>query len=202
MVSSISKMLSNKYTLYAVLAISLFTVLGYLAKHDFNSLTLFIAVYVLSCYFTKKTVNRLLAALLVTIFLGKPANKHWPWSEIEGMEGENHNTKGKKDKTDDEKKNMMNALKVMNDNKKNVSKFNKQFDQSPGLNKKLSMLQSRGDGLEGLQQINPKELEQHMKNMEPLVQSAQKLLDTFEKSGVMNMLNKLTPMLGTVLPKQ
>ena len=70
------------------------------------------------------------------------------------------------------------------------------------MKKIISGMQNGGKGLEGLQQINPKELEQHMKNMEPLVQSAQKLLDTFEKSGVMNMLNKLTPMLGTVLPKQ
>ena len=100
------------------------------------------------------------------------------------------------------KKKMMNALKTMNENKKPVDKFNKQVDQSPELKKILGSMQSGGKGLEGLQQINPKELEQHMKNMEPLVQSAQKLLDTFEKSGVMTMLNKLTPMLGTVLPKQ
>ena len=57
--------------------------------------------------------------------------------------------------------------------------------------------------LEGLQQkINPKDLEKHMKNMEPLVKNAQRLLETFEKSGIMNMLDKITPLLGKALPKQ
>ena len=76
------------------------------------------------------------------------------------------------------------------------------MSKSADLQKVISGMQSGGKGVEGLQQINPKELEQHMKKMEPLVLSAQKLLDTFEKSGVMTMLNKLTPMLGSVLPKK
>ena len=57
--------------------------------------------------------------------------------------------------------------------------------------------------LEGLQQeIKPQDLEKHMKNMEPLVKNAQRLLETFEKSGIMNMLDKITPLLGKALPKQ
>ena len=57
--------------------------------------------------------------------------------------------------------------------------------------------------IEGLQQeINPQDLEKHMKNMEPLVKNAQRLLETFEKSGIMNMLDKITPLLGKALPKQ
>ena len=45
-------------------------------------------------------------------------------------------------------------------------------------------------------------IEKHMKNMEPLVKNAQRLLETFEKSGIMNMLDKITPLLGKALPKQ
>ena len=78
-------MLSNKYVVYSVLIISAVSVLGYLANKDFDSLTLFLAVYLLSCYFTKKTTVRLLAALLVTVFLGKPNKRHWPWMEREGF---------------------------------------------------------------------------------------------------------------------
>ena len=78
-------MLSNKYVVYSVLIISAVSVLGYLANKDFDSLTLFLAVYLLSCYFSKKTTVRLLAALLVTVFLGKPNKRHWPWMEREGF---------------------------------------------------------------------------------------------------------------------
>ena len=170
-------MLSNKYVVYSVLVISIVTILGYLANRDFESLTLFLAVYLLSCYFSKKTTIRLLSALSVTILLGNTTKRHWPWREREGF-------KKKKSK---KREGLADNAKVA----EQMQKLQEALGNQEGLEK-----------LEGLQQINPKDLEKHMKNMEPLVKSAQKLLETFEKSGVMNMLDKLTPLLGRALPKQ
>ena len=169
-------MLSNKYVVYSVLFVSIATILGYLSNKDYESLTLFLAVYLLACYFSKKTTVRLLSALSVTILLGNTTKRHWPWREREGF----------KKKKSQKKEGLDNPIV-----KEQMQKLQEALGNQEGLEK-----------LEGLQQINPKDLEKHMKNMEPLVKSAQKLLDTFEKSGVMNMLDKLTPLLGRALPKQ
>ena len=174
-----TNMLSNKYVIYGILIISVFTILGYLANRDFDSLTLFLAVYLLTCYFTKKTAIRLLAALLVTVFLGRPNKRHWPWMEREGL-------KNKEGNTNEKSQNMIEEL-----------------SKNEGIKDMLSKSGLEGaNNMEGLQQINPKDLEKHMKSMEPLVKSAQKLLDTFENSGILNMLDKVTPLLGKALPRQ
>ena len=192
-------MLSNKYVVYAVLIISAISVLGYLANKDFDSLTLFLAVYLLTCYFTKKTTVRLLTALLITVFLGKPNKRHWPWMEREGF-------KEKADISSDKKPVMKDKLKGLNDPK--LKKQMKQLEETMegALGKEgMADLMKQFDvkQIEGLQQeIKPQDLEKHMKNMEPLVKNAQRLLETFEKSGIMNMLDKITPLLGKALPKQ
>ena len=185
-----TNMLSNKYVIYGILIISVFTILGYLANRDFDSLTLFLAVYLLTCYFTKKTAIRLLAALLVTVFLGRPNKRHWPWMEREGLKNKKKNNKGNpKNGVSNESQDMIEKLSNLSNNK--------------GIKDMLSKSGLEGaNNMEGLQQINPKDLEKHMKSMEPLVKSAQKLLDTFENSGILNMLDKVTPLLGKALPRQ
>lgn len=183
-----TNMLSNKYVIYGILIISVFTILGYLANRDFDSLTLFLAVYLLTCYFTKKTAIRLLAALLVTVFLGRPNKRHWPWMEREGLKNKEGNT-NEENEEENENKKSQDIIKELSKNK--------------GIQNMLSKSGLEGaNNMEGLQQINPKDLEKHMKSMEPLVKSAQKLLDTFENSGILNMLDKVTPLLGKALPRQ
>ena len=198
-------MLSNKYVVYSVLIISAVSVLGYLANKDFDSLTLFLAVYLLSCYFTKKTSVRLLAALLVTVFLGKPNKRHWPWMEREGFKEGNENDKEKR-KISNGKKNTIKHADGLNNPELQKQMKQLQDTMQGALGEKGMedlMKQINPKDIEGLQQeINPKDLEKHMKNMEPLVKNAQRLLETFEKSGIMNMLDKITPLLGKALPKQ
>ena len=57
------KLLQNKYLLYVVLVIAMANVLGYLAKEKYNSVTFFLAIGLLSSYFTKNmTVDQRQAA--------------------------------------------------------------------------------------------------------------------------------------------
>ncbi len=194
-------MLSNKYVVYSVLIISAVSVLGYLANKDFDSLTLFLAVYLLSCYFSKKTTVRLLAALLVTVFLGKPNKRHWPWMEREGFKEGNSTTVAA---SNNERKNITKEALNNPQLQKQMKKLEETMQGALGKEgMKELMQQVNPKQIEGLQQeINPQDLEKHMKNMEPLVKNAQRLLETFEKSGIMNMLDKITPLLGKALPKQ
>ena len=191
-------MLSNKYVVYSVLIISAVSVLGYLANKDFDSLTLFLAVYLLSCYFSKKTTVRLLAALLVTVFLGKPNKRHWPWMEREGFKKNNKKKMDLAHNANDSEGSTNNNLQL------EMEQLEKTMKGALGQEGMKELMQGMdASKLEGLQQkINPKDLEKHMKNMEPLVKNAQRLLETFEKSGIMNMLDKITPLLGKALPKQ
>ena len=50
----LSKVFQNKYLLYIVLVIAVTNVLGYLAKEQYNAVTFFLAIGLLSSYFTKK----------------------------------------------------------------------------------------------------------------------------------------------------
>ena len=62
----------NKYVLYAVLLIAITNVLGYLTIQDYNSLVMFIAIGVLSTYFSKNMIVNLGSAIVFTnLFFAK-----------------------------------------------------------------------------------------------------------------------------------
>ena len=81
-------LLKNKYVLYAVLFIAVTNVLGYLAVDDYKSLTLFIAVGVLSTYFSKNMIVNLGSAILITALFSARGM-------VEGMTSEEPTKKGK-----------------------------------------------------------------------------------------------------------
>lgn len=56
--------LKNKYVLYAVLFFAITNVLGFLQQRDFESLTIFIAIGLLSTHFSKNMVVNLLVAMI------------------------------------------------------------------------------------------------------------------------------------------
>jgi len=64
-----SKLLTNKYVLYAVLFLAITNILGYLSIGDFHSLIFFIAVGFLTNYFSKNMVIILGTAMFATNFL-------------------------------------------------------------------------------------------------------------------------------------
>ena len=73
--------LKNKYVLYAVLFFAITNVLGFLQRKDFESLTIFIAIGLLSTHFSKNmTVNLLVAMIGANVVKGSGFIR-------EGMEG-------------------------------------------------------------------------------------------------------------------
>ena len=82
--------LKNKYVLYLLLVLAIINVLGYVALQDYDSLALFVAVGVLSTYFSKNMAVNLLLAIAVTSLIS--INKR----VVEGM-------KNKEDDDEEEK---------------------------------------------------------------------------------------------------
>ena len=82
--------LKNKYVLYVLLVLAIISVLGYVALQDYDSLALFVAIGVLSTYFSKNMAVNLLLAIAVTSLIA--VNKR----VVEGM-------KNKEDDDDEEK---------------------------------------------------------------------------------------------------
>ena len=72
--------LKNKYVLYVLLVLAIINVLGYVGLQDYDSLALFVAVGVLSTYFSKNMAVNLLLAIVVTSIIA--VNKR----VVEGME--------------------------------------------------------------------------------------------------------------------
>ena len=63
--------LKNKYVLYAVLFFAITNVLGFLQRNDFESLTIFVAIGLLSTHFSKNmTVNLLVAMIGANVIKG------------------------------------------------------------------------------------------------------------------------------------
>ena len=74
--------LKNKYVLYVLLVLAIINVLGYVGLQDYDSLALFVAVGVLSTYFSKNMAVNLLLAIAVTSLIA--INKR----VVEGMKNE------------------------------------------------------------------------------------------------------------------
>ena len=66
---TLKKLMTNKYVLYAVLFISITNILGYLMVKDFESLALFIALGMITSYFSKNMIIILGVAMVGTNFV-------------------------------------------------------------------------------------------------------------------------------------
>ena len=84
--------LKNKYVLYVLLVLAIINVLGYVALQDYDSLALFVAVGVLSTYFSKNMAVNLLLAILVTSLIA--VNKR----VVEGMKNEDDDDEDEEEK--------------------------------------------------------------------------------------------------------
>lgn len=63
---TLNKVMTNKYILYIVLFFAITNVLGYLMTKDFDSLALFVALGVITSYFTKNMIIILGSAMFIT----------------------------------------------------------------------------------------------------------------------------------------
>ena len=77
--------LTNKYVLYVLLFLAITNVLGYLAMHDYESLTLMVAIGALTHYFSRNMIVILSAAILGAVLLRAPMRSEWAWAEREGF---------------------------------------------------------------------------------------------------------------------
>ena len=84
--------LKNKYVLYILLVLAIINVLGYVALQDYDSLALFVAVGVLSTYFSKNMAVNLLLAIAVTSLIA--VNKR----VVEGMKNEDDDDEEEEEK--------------------------------------------------------------------------------------------------------
>ena len=204
--------LSNKYVFYAIFFIAMANLLGYLAMEDYESLTFFVAIYALSTYFSKNTIVNLSVAILGTAVVRTPGRKKvWPWREREGMETREGNSIIKK--LEDEEKaltkaatktttteSMANAPKAATEEEEEI-KSNNLMALGTNIKKQYGELQEKlgKGGLSALtsdttQLANTqKDLMEQMENMAPLMQNAEKLLKTFESSGMMKMVDRILP---------
>ena len=113
--------LKNKYVLYVLLVLAIINVLGYVALQDYDSLALFVAVGVLSTYFSKNMAVNLLLAIAVTSLIA--VNKR----VLEGMKNKEDDDEEEKPKKK-AKKNKKEGMKEAN----NASDCNRDEDCPQG----------------------------------------------------------------------
>ena len=77
--------ITNKYVLYILLFLAITNVLGYLAMHDYESLTLMVAIGALTQYFSRNMIVILSASILGSVILRAPMRGEWAWAEREGF---------------------------------------------------------------------------------------------------------------------
>ncbi len=184
--------LSNKYVFYAIFFIAMANLLGYLAMEDFESLTLFVAIYALSTYFSKNTIVKLSLAILGTAVVRTPGRaKVWPWREREGMENKENITVTE----------TMSPVTKAATQAAEESKLKNLMALGANIKRQYGELQEKlGKGGLGALTTDTKELAstqknlmEQMENMAPLMENAEKLLKTFESSGMMKMVDRILP---------
>ena len=166
--------------------------LGYLAMEDFESLTLFVAIYALSTYFSKNTIVKLSLAILGTAVVRTPGRaKVWPWREREGMENketvtvtETMSTVPKAATEEEEEAKSKNLMALGANIKRQYGELQEKLGKGG-----LGALTTDTKELASTQ----KNLMEQMENMAPLMENAEKLLKTFESSGMMKMVDRILP---------
>lgn len=81
-----SSLLKNKVVSYVVLLAAITLALVYISKSNWNALAMYIAIGLLTCFFTKNMTVTLGTAIIVSVILNRKA------LNIEGFEEENKNT--------------------------------------------------------------------------------------------------------------
>ena len=115
-------LLKNKYVLYVVVFLALTHVLGYLSIQDFDTLTFFVAIGILSTFFSNNLMVQLLTAIIATntLFIGD--------SIREGMEKNKEDEEEEEEETDKKKvqnaiSNALNSVKTTEKDEKKDEKF-------------------------------------------------------------------------------
>jgi len=216
--------LRNKYVLYFLLFISMTNVLGYLTLHDYESLTLMVSIGMLSYYFSKNMTIILSAAILGTALLRVPVRKEWPWREQEGManpstEEEEEEEEGDKEEDGIKLLDTMDKEMMTNTGVKEIKALSAVKEETmeeafaPATDEEESDLEVGKKKVElqydNLAQIAGKnsgnimahqvDLEAQMKNLGPLMKSAENMMEMMKGSGMLSMMEKMGPMLQKII---
>jgi len=89
-----SSLLKNKVVSYVVLLAAITLALVYISKSNWNALAMYIAIGLLTCFFTKNMTVTLGTAIIVSVILNRKA------LNIEGFEEENKNMEKEEEKKD------------------------------------------------------------------------------------------------------
>ena len=210
----VEQLLRNKYVLYAVLFVAITHVLGYLTVRDYRSVTLFVAVGLLTSHFTKNMTVTLLSAI---VFTGMFASTRLLEGLTNGSDKEETDDLGQKKEDDKESKKGEKESKKESmkshgkedekcpegkcNDKKSKDGFSQQnvpsstpaaateSEEDSQIGKRIdyaATLEQAYDNLQGILGA---------KGMEGLTKETQKLIN--QQSTLMNTLNTMTPVLNS-----
>ncbi len=203
--------LTNKYVLYVLLFFAITNVLGYLAMHDYESLTLMVAIGALTHYFSRNMIVILSAAILGAVLLRGPMRSEWAWTEKEGF-------KGKKDKDEEETKKVKETMKVeedgvdildkkdgdiaeaVNESEEDEVTGGEQTDYASSLEKQFNSLQGIMKSGEKGKDITEDNLAEQIRQLEPMLKTAEGLMTKLEGSGMLGMVERFAPLMEKFIP--
>lgn len=180
--------LKNKYVFYVLFVIAVGNLLGYLAIEDYESLTLFVAIYALSTYFSKNTIINLSAAILGTALVRAPMRrKAWPWYEREGLENKEKKEDSVAAASEEEEDEVTgkNLMALGGNLAGQFQKIKNKIGSEGGIKALVSETKDLSQNQEALME--------QMQSMAPLMANAEKLLKTFESTGMMKMVDRVLP---------
>ena len=204
----VEQLLKNKYVLYAVLFVAITHVLGYLTIRDYRSLTLFVAIGLLTTHFTKNMTVTLLSAIVFTgMFATSNLLEGMTHGEEEDKEEESDDKPNKEEKPVSTKKSSTSSNKEddtcpegKNCDKKSKDGFTQQnvpsstpaaateSEEDDQIGKRIdyaATLEQAYDNLQGILGA---------KGMDGLTKETQKLIS--QQSSLMKTLNTMTPVLN------
>ena len=206
--------LTNKYVLYILLFFAITNVLGYLAMHDYESLTLMVAIGALTHYFSRNMIVILSAAILGAVLLRGPMRSEWAWAEKEGFA-----PTGKKDKDkEEESKKVKETMKVeedgvdildkkdgdiaeaANESEEDEVTGGEQTDYASSLEKQFNSLQGIMKSGEKGKDITEDNLAEQIRQLEPMLKTAEGLMTKLEGSGMLGMVERFAPLMDKFIP--
>jgi len=203
--------LTNKYVLYVLLFFAITNVLGYLAMRDYESLTLMVAIGALTHYFSRNMIVILSAAILGAVLLRGPMRSEWAWTEKEGF-------KGKKDNEEEESKKVTETMKVeedgvdildkkdgdiaeaANESEEDEVTGGEQTDYASSLEKQFNSLQGIMKSGEKGKDITEDNLAEQIRQLEPMLKTAEGLMTKLEGSGMLGMVERFAPLMEKFIP--
>jgi hypothetical protein len=187
---SLKSVLQNKYVCYLVLFISIMNILGYLAIQDFDSLVVFVAIGLLSSYFSKNMIIILGSALIGTNMIYANNKIH------EGLKV----AKKKKKKEKFGQRNVPKSKPAkVDDDETDVGRIDQAATMEQAYDNLNKMLGKGGIGnltkdTQGLMN-QQKDLMDQLKDFQPMMKQAGDMLD---KLGGMDNLNGIMGKLGGI----